>query len=40
MSKKNNGSSGPGQLLIPLIALGILVLFNVIRDIGFFSITL
>ena len=40
MSKKNNGSSGLGQLLIPLIALGVLVLFNVIRDIGFFSITL
>ena len=40
MSKKKNGSSGLGQLLIPLVALGILVLFNMIRDIGFFSITM
>ncbi len=40
MSKKKNGSSGLGQLLIPLIALGILVLFNLFRDISFFSITL
>ena len=30
--------SGLGQLMIPLIALGILVLFNLIRDPGFFSI--
>ena len=26
-----------GQLLIPLIALGMLLLFNLLRDPGFFS---
>lgn len=31
---------GVGQLLIPLIALGILLLFNLIRDPGFYSIGL
>ena len=40
MNKKKNSSSGLGQLLIPLVALGILVLFNLFRDISFFSITL
>ncbi len=30
--------SGLGQLIIPLVALGILVLFNLIRDPSFFSI--
>ena len=30
--------SGIGQLMIPLVALGILILFNLIRDPGFFSI--
>ncbi len=30
--------SGLGQLLIPLVALGILLLFNLIRDPGFYSI--
>ena len=40
MSKKKNGSSGPGQLLIPLVALGILIVFNLFRDIGFFSVTM
>jgi simple sugar transport system permease protein len=29
-----------GQLLIPLVALGILIVFNLFRDIGFFSIGL
>ena len=40
MSKKKNGSSGRGQLLIPLVALGILIVFNLFRDIGFFSVTM
>ena len=40
MSKKKNGSSELGQLLIPLVALGLLILFNLIRDVNFFSITL
>ncbi len=35
-NKKKNGSLG--QLMIPLIALGILILFNLIRDPGFFAI--
>ena len=38
MSSKKRASSGLGQLLIPLIALGILLLFNLLRDPGFFSI--
>ncbi len=33
-------SSGLGQLMIPLVALGILVLFNLIRDPKFFSISI
>ena len=36
--KKNKTSSGLGQLLIPLVALGILIIFNLFRDISFFSI--
>lgn len=40
MSKKKKGSSGLGQLLIPLVALGILIIFNLFRDIGFFSVTM
>ena len=40
MSKKKSGSSGLGQLLIPLVALGILIVFNLFRDIGFFSVTM
>ena len=31
-------SGGVGQLLIPLVALGILLVFNLIRDPGFYSI--
>ena len=38
MKKKRAASGGLGQLLIPLVALGILILFNVFRDISFFSI--
>ncbi len=38
MSSKKRASSGLGQLLIPLIALGILLLFNLLRDPSFFSI--
>ena len=38
MKKLKSGSSGLGQLMIPLVALGILVIFNLFRDIGFFSI--
>jgi Ribose/xylose/arabinose/galactoside ABC-type transport systems, permease components len=39
---KPNGKSyaALGQLLIPLVALGILILFNLFRDVGFFSIGL
>lgn len=33
-------AGGLGQLIIPLIALAILVLFNLIRDPGFFSISM
>lgn len=40
MRNKKNGASGLGQLLIPLVALGILIVFNLFRDIGFFSITM
>ena len=36
--KQKKGSSDLGQLLIPLVALGILIVFNLFRDIGFFSI--
>ena len=38
MKLKQKDSSGLGQLLIPLVALGILIVFNLFRDIGFFSI--
>ncbi len=38
MSQKQKDSSGLGQLLIPLVALGILIVFNLFRDISFFSI--
>ena len=37
-TKGRKRSAGVGQLLIPLIALGILLLFNLIRDPGFFAI--
>ena len=40
MRKKKDGSNGLGQLLIPLVALGILIVFNLFRDIGFFSVTM
>ena len=40
MKKLRKSSSGLGQLLIPLVALGILLIFNLIRDIGFFSVGL
>ena len=38
MKLKQKDSSGLGQLLIPLVALGILIVFNLFRDISFFSI--
>ncbi len=41
MSERSIGkkkSGGVGQLIIPLVALGILLLFNLIRDPGFYSI--
>ena len=38
MNLKKKLGSGLGQLLIPLVALGILILFNLFRDPGFFSI--
>ena len=38
MNKLKKSSSGLGQLLIPLVALGILIVFNLFRDISFFSI--
>ncbi|MBR5410688.1 MAG: ABC transporter permease [Clostridia bacterium] len=38
MNKKKNAASGLRQLLIPLIALGILIVFNLIRDVSFFSV--
>ncbi len=40
MKKKNKASGGLGQLLIPLVALGILIVFNLFRDIGFFQIVM
>ncbi|MBR2661813.1 MAG: ABC transporter permease [Clostridia bacterium] len=39
-AKKTRKAGGIGQLMIPLIALGVLILFNLIRDPGFFSISL
>ena len=38
MPKTVRKSNGIGQLMIPLIAVGLLVVFNLIRDPGFFSI--
>lgn len=38
MKQKKKGAGGLGQLLIPLVALGILIVFNLFRDINFFSI--
>ncbi len=38
--KKRFGSGSISQLIIPLTALGLLLLFNLIRDPGFFQITL
>ena len=38
ITKKTGKASGLGQLIIPLTALGILLLFNLIRDPGFFAI--
>ncbi len=40
MKKTNKSAGGLGQLLIPLVALGILIVFNLFRDISFFSITM
>ena len=40
MKKKNKSAGGLGQLLIPLVALGILIVFNLFRDIGFFQIVM
>ena len=39
-NKQKNGSraGSPGQLMIPLVALGILILFNLFRDPSFFAI--
>ena len=37
-AKTKRSAGGIGQLMIPLVALGILILFNLIRDPGFFSI--
>ena len=42
MGAKKSGflkKSGIAQLMIPLIALGVLIIFNLIRDPGFFSIS-
>ena len=38
--KKTAGRGGLGQLLIPVIAIALLVVFNLIRDPGFFSVEL
>ena len=38
MKRKNKSTGALSQLLIPLVALGILIVFNLIRDISFFSI--
>ena len=39
-AKKSNLKNNLAQLLIPLVALGILLIFNLIRDPGFYSITM
>ena len=36
---KARGKAGLGQLLIPLVALGILLLFNLLRDPGFYAVS-
>ena len=38
MSQRKKRSRGLGQLLIPLVAMGLLLIFNLFRDPGFFSI--
>ena len=38
MDKQRKLFAGIGQLIIPLVALGLLILFNLFRDPGFFSI--
>ncbi len=38
MTQRKKLTSGLGQLLIPLIAMGLLILFNLFRDPGFFAI--
>ena len=38
MSRKKKFSAAIGQLMIPLVALGILIVFNLFRDVSFFSI--
>ena len=38
MTKNRKGSAGFGQLLIPLVALAILIVFNLFRDPSFFSV--
>ena len=38
MKQKRKAFSGIGQLIIPLVALSLLILFNLFRDPGFFSI--
>ncbi len=40
VAEKRKKTSAIGQLIIPLVALGILILFNLIRDPGFYSITM
>ena len=40
MKQLKKDRSGLGQLLIPLVALAILIMFNLIRDVGFFSVDL
>ena len=37
-ARSGRGAKGIGQLMIPLIAIGLLVVFNLIRDPSFFSI--
>ena len=37
---KTKKASGLGQLIIPLVALGLLLLFNLIRDPGFYNVSL
>ncbi len=38
MSKTKRTGAGPGQLLIPIVAILLLVVFNLVRDPSFFSI--